>query len=129
MLTDFGGVRLYEKVEDWNAIAVYLLKSGEIHTYWFPTNRNNVSIESNKRNRDKNRAILCELKINGCAICGYNKCDNALEFHHVNPADKKFNITIPHIGNKNLVEELNKCILLCANCHRETHNGEVKNVE
>lgn len=64
------------------------------------------------------------LKVNGCAICGYNKCDAALDFHHSNPEDKVFMINMHSIGIKNneqLVEELNKCILLCANCHREIH--------
>ena len=68
------------------------------------------------------RHILHELKINGCIICGYNKCDDALEFHHINPKDKKFNLNATSCANNNgdkIATELNKCILLCANCHRE----------
>lgn len=82
--------------------------------------------------KDKNKAqkILKGLKINGCAICGYNRCDAALDFHHANPEDKKFSIIRCNIGRKNLMLELNKCILLCKNCHMEKHwcNEEVKNV-
>ena len=66
------------------------------------------------------------LKINGCAICGYNKCDAALEFHHVNPENKKFSLgarNTEYLSNR-VIEELNKCILLCANCHREVHYKE-----
>jgi len=73
------------------------------------------------KNHQKNKTILHEIKINGCAICGYNKCDAALDFHHVNPEDKKFEIIADSITNKNFIAELNKCILLCANCHREKH--------
>jgi len=74
----------------------------------------------------KKKEFSSRLKINGCAIGGYNKCDKALEFHHVNPGDKKFyvnsNLVYQHkITNSMVVEELNKCILLCANCHREIH--------
>ena len=64
----------------------------------------------------------------GCAICGYNKCAAALEFHH--KGDKEFNISLATAGNrsvKKIKEEMDKCIVLCANCHRELHNGE-KNV-
>jgi 5-methylcytosine-specific restriction endonuclease McrA len=72
-----------------------------------------------KRNRyrDTLKNILKELKINGCAICGYDDCDVALDFHHVNPEDKKFTINRDALSNKSLITELNKCILLCKNCH------------
>ena len=70
------------------------------------------------------------LKINGCAICGYDKCDAALEFHHTNPEDKKFGVTLRSFSRtaKSIKEEINKCILLCSNCHKEIHNKErIKN--
>ena len=59
-----------------------------------------------------------------CNICGYNKCSAALEFHHINPKEKNFSIA--QGANKKLIdelEELQKCILVCANCHREIHQG------
>jgi 5-methylcytosine-specific restriction endonuclease McrA len=65
---------------------------------------------------------LQDLKINGCAICGYNKYHGALDFHHVNPRDKKFNLTIDDFRHKKsniFIAEINKCILLCSNCHAE----------
>jgi len=70
------------------------------------------------------------LKINGCAICGYDKCDAALEFHYTNPEDKKFGVTLRSFSRtvKSIKEEINKCILLCSNCHKEIHNKErIKN--
>lgn len=63
-----------------------------------------------------------------CEICGYNKNIAALEFHHKNPEEKSFQIDIRRFSNgniENLETELNKCILVCANCHRELHNPEL----
>ena len=77
--------------------------------------------KANKKWYIKKKNMLHKLKINGCAICGYNKCDAALDFHHVNPEDKKFTINMSYMGKKNLLEELNKCILLCNRCHKEIH--------
>lgn len=60
-----------------------------------------------------------------CQICGYDKCVGALEFHHLDPTQKDFGISAKgytRSWDKNK-QELNKCILVCANCHREIHNG------
>ena len=70
----------------------------------------------------KYKKCLHNLKINGCAICGYDKCDACLEFHHVKSEDKRFYINICTIHRKDIFDELNKCILLCNRCHREIHN-------
>lgn len=74
-----------------------------------------------RKDRKKYIPVHYNLKINGCAICGYNKCNAALDFHHVNPKDKKFSVAIGTMGrsDNSIVKELNKCILLCSNCHRE----------
>ena len=61
-----------------------------------------------------------------CCICGYNKCSTALEFHHKNPEEKDF--TLGSNANISFVkanEEIKKCILVCANCHREIHNFNI----
>lgn len=64
-----------------------------------------------------------------CANCGYNKCNDALDFHHLDPNTKEFNfgfaLTKPKSWNV-LVKELKKCVLLCSNCHRELHAGLIK---
>lgn len=65
-----------------------------------------------------------------CEKCGYDKCIGALDFHHVDPTEKDFNISkIKHkslksINKPEILQELDKCILLCANCHREEHYNE-----
>lgn len=57
-----------------------------------------------------------------CQICGYNKCEAALHFHHINPQDKFFNISSKDYW-EDIVDELDKCILCCGNCHAEIHQN------
>lgn len=62
-----------------------------------------------------------------CSKCGYHQNMAALEFHHVNPSEKCFQLDARHLSNTNMeriIEESKKCILLCSNCHREVHNPE-----
>ena len=60
-----------------------------------------------------------------CQLCGYDKCIKALELHHVNPKEKEYSISGNLLNNswEKLSKELEKCILLCANCHREIHDN------
>jgi len=61
-----------------------------------------------------------------CEHCGYDKCLGALEFHHIDPSEKDFSISNA-TSRKGLTpeikKELDKCLLLCANCHREEHES------
>lgn len=59
-----------------------------------------------------------------CNRCGYNKCIDALDFHHINPKEKDFNFSENgHCRSwERVKKELDKCELLCANCHREEHS-------
>lgn len=64
-----------------------------------------------------------------CVICGYQKCIKALEVHHIDPNEKEFTFSkdmLCHSWEK-LSEELKKCVLLCANCHREVHDNMLTN--
>jgi endogenous inhibitor of DNA gyrase (YacG/DUF329 family) len=56
-----------------------------------------------------------------CIKCGYNSCIAALEFHHTDPSSKEFSISSqPHTRSwEKLKTEIDKCELLCSNCHRE----------
>lgn len=61
-----------------------------------------------------------------CRNCGYNKCVAALDFHHRDSKNKEFNITGGNMRSfPKLISELDKCDLLCANCHRELHNPQL----
>lgn len=58
-----------------------------------------------------------------CIECGYNKCLAALDFHHLEPHEKEFKFR-NDLRSKELIKpELDKCVLLCSNCHREVHAG------
>lgn len=66
----------------------------------------------------------CIEKMGGkCQICGYNKCASSLEFHHKNPKEKDFDISGKTIAYNKILKELDKCILVCRNCHGEIHAG------
>lgn len=58
-----------------------------------------------------------------CERCGYDKYLGALDFHHKNPSEKDFTIGDRDFKLKDCIEETKKCILICANCHREIHAG------
>lgn len=77
----------------------------------------------NRRYRIKQE--LVEYKGGKCQICGYNKCLSALDFHHLDPSTKDFTISsnMKYFNIENLKIELDKCILVCANYHREIHAG------
>ena len=58
-----------------------------------------------------------------CSKCGYDEHLAALEFHHLDPKDK--DITLGKVMNRkwdSLKKELDKCVLLCSNCHRIEHS-------
>lgn len=61
-----------------------------------------------------------------CELCGYSACVAALEFHHLDPSKKEFHFSHVIAKPKNIKkvqEELNKCALVCSNCHKEIHFG------
>jgi hypothetical protein len=60
-----------------------------------------------------------------CEKCGYNKSLNSLHFHHLDPSIKEFGMSRKRKNWEALKAELDKCILVCANCHGELHEKEV----
>ncbi len=73
------------------------------------------------RQRTKLRAIA--YKGGSCQICGYDKSVRALQFHHLIPGEKDFNISRASKSWQSIKKELEKCLLLCSNCHAEVHEG------
>ena len=69
----------------------------------------------------KQKAV--EFKGGKCCLCGYSKSIAALDFHHLAPRYKDFKISGRSVSFNTIITELNKCILVCANCHREIHAG------
>ena len=84
----------------------------------------------NNYENQKLRGLKCKyeyiMKRGGkCECCGYDKNLSALEFHHLNPEEKEFQIDVRMFSNHNLEKlevELDKCELLCSNCHKERHH-------
>lgn len=61
-----------------------------------------------------------------CQICGYDKCLSALEFHHIVSEEKLFGFNkANNTAWETIIKELEKCILVCANCHREIESGMI----
>lgn len=74
--------------------------------------------------RTSKKELLVKHKGGSCLLCGYNKCINALVFHHVDGHTKDFTISGNHsLSLERLKAEVDKCVLLCCNCHTEVHNG------
>jgi transposase-like protein len=61
----------------------------------------------------------------GCVLCGYDRYPGALQFHHLDPASKVFQISGRGVTRSFAAaqEEAKKCVLLCANCHAEVERG------
>lgn len=74
--------------------------------------------------RDKNRAIWKSLKESiGCQLCG-ESCWVCLDWHHVDRTTKSMNTYLSNtVGTKRLLSELQKCTLVCSNCHHKINHG------
>jgi DNA replicative helicase MCM subunit Mcm2 (Cdc46/Mcm family) len=78
-----------------------------------------------KRRKDLKQKSL-DYKGNSCQLCGYDKCQEALVFHHLNTGKKGFAISVEGYTRswEKIKRELDKCILVCANCHAEIHHRQ-----
>jgi predicted HNH restriction endonuclease len=81
-------------------------------------------IEAVRKRRKKIRQLAIEYKGGKCQKCGYDKCLEAMEFHHLDSSVKDFGISHKGYtrGWQRVKQELDKCMMLCANCHREIHS-------
>lgn len=99
--------------------------------------RKTKSPQSRKKNalavadwRRNTKERLIEYKGGKCEICGYSKkCPGAYDFHHINPGEKEFGISRSGKCRKyeDLIAEVDKCQLLCKNCHAEVE--QIKYIE
>jgi hypothetical protein len=73
--------------------------------------------------RQRTKQKLVDYKGGKCKVCGYNRYIGSLVFHHLNPLEKDFSITAKTISFEKLKAEVDKCELVCSNCHGEIHAG------
>jgi len=71
--------------------------------------------------RRRVKVKLVNYKGGKCEICGYNKCISSMDFHHLDPSEKDFSISSKTLSFDRLKNEVDKCILVCRNCHGEIH--------
>jgi len=80
------------------------------------------------KRRKKIKEMAIAYKGGKCCICGYDKCNSAFDFHHLDEKNKKFGLSMKGLTRswEKTKSELDKCVLVCANCHREIHEGKTQ---
>lgn len=89
-------------------------------------NKQHQSYPAQKERGLKRKLNIISQKGAKCSKCGYKKNLSALSFHHLK--DKDFKLDMRSLSNRTLnkvMAELQKCVLLCHNCHAEIHNPEL----
>jgi hypothetical protein len=81
--------------------------------------------EAVSRRRRKVKEILVADAGGRCTVCGYDRHVGVLQFHHRDPAEKRFSLSEAGLARslERAREEARKCVLLCANCHTELEAG------
>ena len=98
-----------------------------IETRTYKDRREYLAKATNLRRR-RLKISMMEYKGNKCQLSGYSKYHGALDFHHIDPSEKSFNLSMDQLYRswELITKELDKCVLVCSNCHREIHAGLVK---
>lgn len=98
----------------------------ETSAAWRARNADLIKQRGNIQNALRKRHAIVYLG-GSCSVCGYEKCDAALDFHHLDP-NFKSGLSQKWLRSDwaTAEKELNGCVLLCANCHREYHAGDIE---
>jgi predicted HNH restriction endonuclease len=98
------------------------MKEKDKRTY---ADRRDYLIDAVSKRRKSVRLKAINHKGGKCELCGYHRCKDALEFHHLEESSKRFGVSSKGYTRswEKVKQELDKCILVCANCHRELHAG------
>ena len=97
----------------------YTSKKGEVHG-WCKSCNNKITYKKQLARK----AECVKYKGGKCIVCNYDRYIGSLDFHHLDPSQKEFNIAeLRTYSFEKLINELDKCVLLCKNCHSEVHHG------
>jgi hypothetical protein len=100
----------------------YTAKNGNTHC-WCKSCINKKTVEW----QQKTKIQAINYKGGKCIKCGYDKCPAALDFHHLDPSKKDFSISSKKNRSFDKIKfELDKCVLICRNCHAELHFLQTK---
>jgi hypothetical protein len=73
---------------------------------------------------------VVELLGGKCHICGYDKYYGALHLHHIDPEQKEMSWKAMRVCSwEKMIKEVNKCVLICSNCHAEIHAKQIGKLE
>lgn len=94
------------------------------HKQWYTTNKEYAREKQRLKKRERKLEAIQYLG-GCCSNCGGTFHPAIYEFHHINPEEKDRDPSkMLQLSKERLYKELDKCILLCANCHRLTHHGD-----
>ena len=77
------------------------------------------------KRRRKLKEMVVEYKGGKCVLCGYKGYMGVFDLHHLDETKKEFGLSVRGLTRswEKIKKEADKCILVCANCHREIHGG------
>lgn len=89
---------------------------------WYSNNKERQKANAMRNARITRKAFSEWKRSLSCSVCSesFHAC---LDFHHLGDKDSEISKLICNVGIDRVVEELNKCVVLCANCHRKVHAG------
>lgn len=107
---------------EYNSTNFYITEAGKFHHYCKSCCKDRTLI----RQKDLKQQCV-DYKGGKCYFCGYNKYYGSLDFHHKDPSKKDYGISRGRCYNFDKLKiELDKCILVCRNCHGEIHGGIIE---
>lgn len=109
----------------------YCSTNCKVKAHYLNIKSNPNSVHSQEKRGIERKKHFINLLGGKCYNCGYSKNITALEFHHIDPSQKKMQLNMRTFSNNSmntLTVEAHKCKLLCANCHREHHNPRFNNI-
>lgn len=116
-------VSFYEETK--NLLSKRKLQKIAREKFFKESSKKEINSSYYKLRRKEIKQSLVDYKGGCCKKCGYNKSLKALQFHHLIPQQKSFTISanLKSLSIEKIKKELDKCILLCANCHAEIHDN------